>query len=218
MGIDSPVRPYAFERIFALSADDAERSPQDNALQILALKAELARHQNEAAAALAQARAEGFAAGLSHARGETAAALLMAEQSLVAGLAKLEAGFIATETRVAAAATEVAIAAGEMLAARVIVAEPCFAIDAAIGRVLTQIGFREALHVHVHPSLAEALQILIDNRGSLAQRPLSISLHAEPALPPGDAHILWDEGGLALDAAARHAAVREALGLADAIG
>lgn len=217
MSIESPTRLYSFERVFALSAASAERSPQDNALQILALQAELANHQEEAGAALIQARADGFTAGLAHARSETAAALLMTEQSLIAGLAKLEASFCATEARIAAAAAEVAMAAADLLAARALAADPALAVDAAIGRVLTQIGFRETLHVHVHPSIAEALQELIENRGSLAQRPLSIILHAEPALPPGDAHILWDEGGLSLDAAVRCAAVREALGLADAV-
>jgi len=218
MSIENPVRPYAFERIFALSADDAERSPKDHALQILTLQAELARHREAADATLAQARADGFTAGLGQARSETVAALLMTEQSLIAGFAKLEAGFCAIETRVAKAAAEVALTAADLLAARALTADPCLAIDAAIGRVLTQIGFRETLHVHVHSSLAEPLQVLIENRGSLLQRPLSIVLHPEPTLPPGDAHILWDEGGLSLDAAARHSAVREALGLAGSVG
>jgi flagellar assembly protein FliH len=214
MGVEQPVRPYAFERIFALSAADPCSNPQDQALQLLALQAELARQQEESSAALAQARADGFAAGLAQARSDTASALLMAEEALVAGIAKLEAGFLKTETRIAGAAAEVAMTAAEQLAARAIAADPCLAIDQALGRVLTQIGFRETLHIHVHPSLADALQAVIEHRGSLAQRPLSIIVHPEADLPPGDAHILWDEGGLSLDAAARNAAVREALGLA----
>lgn len=213
MGIETPIRPYAFERIFALSSTDAERSPQDQALRIVALQAEIAHHLETAGPALAKAHADGFAAGLALARGDTATAMLRAEAALVEGITRLETNFVATETRIAAAAAEVAMSAAEMLAARAIAADPCQAIDAAIGRVLGQIGFRETLHVHAHPGLVEPLQALFESRGSLAQRPLSIVLHADPAIPIGDAHILWDAGGLHLDAAARTAAVRDALGL-----
>lgn len=214
MGIDSPVRPYGFDRIFALSATDAEGSSQDHALKILALQAELDRCRDDAAAEQARTRADGFAAGLAHARADTAAGLAMAEQALVTGLARLESSFCETEARIAAVAAEVALAAADQLAARAIAADPGLALDAALGRVLSQIGFRETLHIHVHPSLTAPLQAVIENRSTLAQRPLSVILHAEPDLPPGDAHILWDEGGLSLDAAARRKAVCEALGLA----
>jgi flagellar assembly protein FliH len=212
MGIES-TRPYAFERVFEFNTLDTERGPQDQALQILSLKAELAQHLANAERALAEARAQGFAAGLEQARRERDAALVKAETMLIDGIARLEDMFVATETRVAAAATEVAMVAAEAIAARAIAADPAQAIDEAIGRVLGQIGFRESLHIHAHPSLVEPLQALIDNRVIRTQRPLAIALHADPALPLGDAHILWDAGGLHLDVAARRAAVSELLGL-----
>ena len=213
MGIEIPTRPFAFERIFDFSSIGLERSPQDLGLQILALQAEIASHVANAGPALAEARAEGFAAGLAHARSETATALLGAERSLIDGLTRLENSHQATEARVAAAAADVVMIAAEAIAARAIAADPCQAIDAAIGRVLCQIGFRETLHVHTHTGLVEPLQALIEQRKTAAQRPLSIILHADPDIPIGDAHILWDAGGLQLDAAARTAAVRAALGI-----
>jgi flagellar assembly protein FliH len=67
--------------------------------------------------------------------------------------------------------------------------------------------------MRVHPSLAEAVGTLIASRQSAEQRPLTITIHADPAVAVGDALILWDQGGLALDADARRAAVRDALAM-----
>lgn len=213
MGVDSPARPYAFDRIFAQSTIDATRTPHDLALQLHAIKAEMDQQRSDAAAELVRARADGFAAGVAQARAETAAALLSSQLALTRGIAELEAGFVATETRIAAVATEVAMAAAELLAAQAIADTPGVAIDAAVARVLAQTGFRETLHVHLHPAAAETVGMLLAARESAEQRPLTITVHEDPALAVGDAHILWDQGGLSLNAAARKAALRAALGI-----
>ena len=217
MGHENPARPYEFERVFALSAADATRNPQDLALHLMSLEAELEEYRRDTEPALQQARADGFAAGLAQARTETAAALLTAESRLASAIAALEAGFCATETRMAATAAAVCLAAAEMLAARAIAEVPTAAIDAAIARVLAQTGFRERLHVRVHPTLAVSVRALVDGRQSTEQRPLQIAVHEDDSVAVGDVHILWDEGGLSLDAAARNAAVRDALGIAAVI-
>jgi flagellar assembly protein FliH len=183
---------------------------------LLALQAELATQRRDSELALTQARADGFAAGLAQARIETAAVLVQTETALVAAIAGLETEFCATEARIAAVAADVSLAAAQLLAARAIDADPTLAIDAALARVLAQTGFREMLHLHVHPSLADALRALVAGRQSAEQRPLTITIHADAAVPVGDARILWDQGGLSLDAAARRAAVRDALGIAPA--
>lgn len=216
MGHENPTRAYAFERIFALSDSDASRSPQDIGLHLLALQAELAELRRDAEPALALARADGFAAGLAQARTETATALVQTETVLAAAIAGLETEFCLTEARIAAVAADVCLSAAELLAARAIEADPTLAIDAALGRVLSQTGFRERLHLRVHPSLAEAVETLIARRQSAEQRPLTITIHADPAVAVGDAQILWDQGGLSLDADARRVAVRDSLGLAPA--
>jgi flagellar assembly protein FliH len=214
MGHESPVRPYAFERIFALSAVDAERNPQDQALQLLALQAELDRLHIDHASELVRAREDGFAAGLAQARTDTAAALVAAETALVAGIDQLECSFTETEARMARLAADVARAAADLLAARAIGDDPNLAIDAAIARVLSQTNFRETLHVHVHPSIVAPLRDLVGARQTAEQRPLDITIHDDVTIPVGDAHIVWDQGGLSLDAEARTVAVREALGIA----
>jgi flagellar assembly protein FliH len=167
-------------------------------------------------AALARARADGFELGLAHAQTETAAALLTAEMALHVAIGQLETSFCATEARLAATAGKVCLAAAEVLAARAVDTYPVAAIDAALGRVLVQTGFRELLHLRVHPDIAAPLQALIARRQSAEQRPLAITVHEDPAVAVGDTHIVWDHGGLSLDAAVRHAAVRDALGLGPA--
>jgi flagellar assembly protein FliH len=214
MGYEPPTRAYAFERIFALSDSDASRSPQDAGLHLLALQAELAELRRGAEPALAQARADGFAAGLAQAQTETAAALVQTETTLAAAIAGLETEFCVTEARIAAVAADVCLAAAELLAASAVAADPLVAIDAALARVLAQTGFREQLHLRVHPSLADPVAALVASRQSAEQRPLMITVHADPGVAVGDAQILWDQGGLGLDAGARRAAVRDALGIA----
>ena len=203
MGHEHPTRAYAFERIFSLSDSDASRSPQDIGLHLLALQAELAT-----------LRSDGFAAGLAQARTETAEALVQTETTLIAAIAGLETEFCTTEARIAAVAANVSLAAAQLLAARAIAVDPTLAIDAALARVLAQTGFREMLHLRVHPLLADAVRALVAGRQSAEQRPLTITIHEDPAVPVGDARIMWDQGGLSLDAAARCAAVRDALGIA----
>lgn len=213
MGIDHPTRPYAFDRIFAQSAIDATRNPQDLALQLHAMQAEMDRQRDGAQTELVRARADGFASGLAQARAETAAALLSAATAVADGLDRLEALFVEAEARIAGVAADVVLTAAELLAAQAVAQTPGRAIDAAIARVLTQTGFRETLHVHVHPDGAAGLRELLAERQGAEQRPLTVTIHDDPRLPPGDANILWDQGGLSLDSSARNSAVRNALGL-----
>lgn len=213
MGLEHHARPYAFDRVFAQSARNGLRDQPDLVVQLDAIRADRDRRQGDAEAAVARARADGFAAGLAQARAEIATSLLSAETALADGLDRLEARFAETEARIAGVAAEVAMAAAELLAARAIAECPALAIDAAVGRVLSQTGFRETLHLHVHPSTGGQIRALLADRESAEQRPLAITVHDDPALAAGDANILWDQGGLSLDAAARNAAVRAALGL-----
>jgi flagellar assembly protein FliH len=105
------------------------------------------------------------------------------------------------------------MAAADLLAARAIADDPALAVDAAVARVLSQAGFRTALHVHVHPQLVAPLRDLVAAREAAEQRQLAITIHDDASLVLGDARVLWDEGGLSLDAAARRRAVSEALGI-----
>jgi flagellar assembly protein FliH len=210
---DHHTRPYRFDRIFEANLTEAPNR-RDLDLQIMTLQSELAQVRADQDEAAALGRADGFAAGLAQARGETAESVRVAALALVTGLDGLAARFAETEARMAATAADVALVAAELIAADAVAPAPALAVDAAIGRVLAQIGYREGLQVHVHPLLMAPLAALIDERQAAGQRVLALTMHADATLALGDAHIMWDKGGLSLDRAARVAAVAVALGLA----
>lgn len=204
-------KPFAFDRVFALSAVDASTGIPDLQLQLIAVQTELALTRDDRDAALMLARVDGFEAGLAQARGETATAMLAATESVGVQLQALDERFAEIEARMSSTAATVALAIGEVLAAHALAGDPLAAIDAALGRVLLQVGFREALQIHVHPALVAPLHLSIAERRSIEQRAIVLTVHADPALPLGDTRICWDQGGLSLDAAARHVAVRAEL-------
>lgn len=204
-------RPFAFDRVFALPTADA--GPRDASPETIALRVELERLKLELETAVAVARADGFEAGLAQARGETAAALLTATDALHVSIEAVEGEYAAIEARLSRVAADVAMAAAEGLAAHALAADPARAIDEAIGRVLRQVARGQELQVHVHPALLVQMEALIALRQSRDRRRLSLTLLADPALAVGDALIAWDQGGLALDAAARRAAILAELGL-----
>ncbi len=209
---DHHTSPYTFDRIFEPNGrGGASRRVLD--LHILSLQSELAQMQADRDEALALARGDGFAAGMAQARAETAEGVRVAAVALVAGLDRLAELFADTEARMAATAADAVLVAAELIAAAAIAQAPAVPVDAAIGRVLAQIGYREGLQVHVHPQLLAPLGALIEARQLDGQRQLSLTLHGDATLLPGDAHIMWDKGGLSLERAARVAAVAAALGI-----
>ena len=213
---DVRARPYAFDRVFARTLADIHTHPQDLHLQVAALQAELLQAAEDQVTETGQARVDGFAAGLAQARSECAQALLTTEAAIVKGLGLIAAQFAETEARMAAVASDVALAAGQVLAATCFKADPTGAIDKAIGRVLSQTGYREALHIHVAPAQFASVEALIAVRAASEQRRLDATVQADATVLPGDVRIVWDRGGLSLDAEARLAAVQSALALVTA--
>ncbi|WP_033921519.1 FliH/SctL family protein [Sphingomonas sp. 37zxx] len=202
-------KPFAFDRIF--STAKVEEADAVEALAVMRAERDLLQSQLETG--LVVARAEGFEAGLAQARSETAVALLAAADALHVSLEAVEEEFAAIEQRLSTVAADVAMAAAEGLAARALEADPARPIDEAIGRVLLQVARGQELRVHVHPDLLEKMEALIAERQSRDRRRLSLTLFADAALPVGDALISWEQGGLALDAAARRAAILAELDL-----
>jgi flagellar assembly protein FliH len=98
-----------------------------------------------------------------------------------------------------------------VLAARALVEMPAAAIDEAIGRALRQVARGQEIAVAVAPELVGEVERLIAVRQGGDRRHLALTVVADAALPPGDAHVHWDQGGMVLDAAARAEAVRAAL-------
>lgn len=207
------IKPFAFDRVFSMARAANGAPEQNDSERIMALTAEVDLLRSMLETNVAVARAQGFEAGLAHARGEVSAAMLAATDALHSSIEAVENEFEAVEQRTSRAAAEVAMAAAEGLAARALDADPTCAIDEAIGRVLTQVSRGQELQIRVHPSLLEATEALIDGRQSHERRRLSLLAIADPSLAVGDALISWEQGGLALNAEARRAAILTELGL-----
>lgn len=210
------IKPFAFDRVFAMQKGAQVPNAADNIETIIVLRAEIDLLKAQLETATAVARADGFEGGLAQARNETAAAMLAATDALHASIEAVEQEFEEIERRTSRAAADVALAAADGLAARALATDPALAIDDAIGRVLTQVARGQELQIRVHPALIEATEALIAGRQSRDRRRLSLTVIADDTLAIGDALISWEQGGLTLDAAARRAAILTELGLDEA--
>ncbi|MEP9359786.1 FliH/SctL family protein [Sphingomonas sp. KR3-1] len=205
------VERFGFDRIFAVPPGKGGPIGPDAALEVATLRAELALLRSEQEAALTLARAQGYEAGLAQARAEREVALLSAVDALQAGIEGIDAQFGAVSERVTGEATEVALAAAELIAGRALEVAPGVAIDEALGRVLGQVARGTELQIRVHPDLMEDIEGRIADRQSRDRRKLNLTVVPDATIAVGDARIGWEEGGLALDAEARRAAVAEEL-------
>jgi flagellar assembly protein FliH len=207
-----PIAKFRFDRVFgAGDAGNDNAAGADVAARAAILQAELDLMRDERDRAIDLARAEGYEAGLADARAERETATLAAVDALQASVEMLgeQIDDIAKASR--ADAAELALAAAELIAAKAIEAAPAAAIDDAIGRVLKQVARGTHLAVRVNPELRPEMERLVEERIASDRRKLSIQIFSDASLAPGDALVAWDEGGLALDAAARRAAIAEEL-------
>ena len=207
------IQPFAFERIFLQSAARTEARSEPHTLQseIDGLRAQLERIELEREAALAEARNEGYEAGLAHARSEREAAMLAAVDALQAGVEQISEEVDTAVARTTAEAAELALAAADLIAARALEAAPTAAIDAALGRLLGELGRNPNLVISVHTDLVEEMERLVAGRQEGERRRMFLHVVADETMAVGDALITWQEGGLRLDAEARRQAVREEL-------
>lgn len=211
-----PIKPFGFDRIFRL-ADAAPATVGDGGdvaehIEIIQnLRADIARMRTEHEAELARARADGFSAGQYQARSERETALLAAVDALQGLFDDVETRLVATEQAAARDAAQVALSAAELLAGHAVAVDPTRAIDEALGRVLRQVQRGTQIGVRIHPTLAEEMERRVVERQAGDRRKLSIAILADETVLPGDAHIVWEEGGLTVDAEARQAAVRAEL-------
>ena len=206
------IRPFAFDRVFAVVPGAmSEHGADDLRLQVAALEAEMDRLRLEQETALVLARAEAFEAGLKQAREERDTALLAATDALHGAIEALDRQMDTLARDLTRDATEVALAAADVLAGRALELDAGAAIDEAIGRVLKQVPRGQELYVRVGPPMVEAVEALVAARQGRDRRRLNLHVVPDEALALGDALIAWDEGGLALDATARAAAVRAEL-------
>lgn len=210
------VKPFGFDRVFHFSGGEEPAKVTEEPPQLLdqveALQERIAAIEEAHRVELGRARADGFAAGLDQARRDREAAVLAAADAIHAAIEQIDLRLdwaIEAMTTDAAAA---ALAAAEALAGHAIDHVPARAIDEALDRVLRQVARGTALTVKVHPDLVDVIEQQALARANRDRRKLAISVIADAATPPGDAEILWEEGGLTVSMAARRAAVLAEIG------
>lgn len=200
------VRPFAFDRVFSAAAETA-RDAAFLATRVAELELQLAQLSQDGVAQLMRARAEGYQEAIEQVRGERELALLAATDALQAAIEALDARWGALETEVARQGAELALDAADYLAGRELARAPAPAIEAAIGRALRQVRRGHPIVVRVHPELVADIERRVADRQAEDRRRLDLAVVGDPAVPLGDARLCWDEGSLALDAAARRDAV-----------
>lgn len=205
------VRPFAFDRVFAVTPPGATKDAESLRLEVEHLELEVMRIKRDMEAQVALARAEAFQAAVEQVRAERDQALLAATDALQAELERLDDRFHELELRVARQGGEVALAAADHLAARALEQAPGAAIDAAIGRALRQVRRGQPITVRVHPDYLDDIEALVTDRQTRDRRRLNLTIVGDSALAPGDARLEWENGGLALDAEARRDAVAREL-------
>ncbi|TFI59629.1 flagellar assembly protein FliH [Sphingomonas parva] len=213
MASASHIKPFAFERVFAQAPAIADARPDPLQLQAEAesLRAQIERLELEREMALSQARQDGYEAGLAFARSEREAAMLAAVDALQAGVEQIAEEVDAAVAKTTAEAAELALAAADLIAGRALAAAPVETIDAALGRVLEQLGRNPKLQIRVHTSLVEEMERMIAARQAGDRRRMFLHVAGDDTLALGDTLITWDGGGLRLEAEARRDAVREEL-------
>ena len=170
------IKPFAFDRDFALATSRREGlAALDLELEVQSLQAEIERMKLDHASALARSRADGFEAGLVHARSDLDAALLAAVDAVNASLENVEEELSAITRATNRSATEVAFAAADLMAGRAIARAPEEAIDAALGSVLQQIGRGPRIQIRVNASLVERMEELIAERASRERRRMTLT-------------------------------------------
>lgn len=210
------IKPFGFDRVFRFGSAPEEEplpvAPGELHAQIAALQERIEEMRRNEETALLRARAEGVTQGLAQARSERAEAMLSATDALHAALDELSGRWEEESDRIAHEAAEVALGAAEMIAGHAIRQEPARAIDEALGRALRQVARGTALLVRVHPDSLEDVERLVAGRRAGERRALDITVVADEAVAPHDAHVVWSDGGLIVDAGARRAAVLRELG------
>lgn len=209
------VKPFRFNTEFAATPFPEDGPITEGSLAMAALRAEMEALRADHAIMLAKVRAEAELEGLARARSERDQAVLEASMMLHAQWEAFEETRDAIIEQLRSEACTLARAIGETLAARALEEAPAEAIDAAIGRMLSQIARGQEVLINVHPDLVSEIEARIANRQTYDRRKLNLVVQADDTLPPGDAHLRWNGGGLMLDAEERAQAIRaelEALG------
>ena len=170
----------------------------------------------EHAAALAEAEARGYRAGVNaaeaHARTEVERRLALAFERIAGGVEQLRASLKRVEDTFEAEAVEVALAVGRKLAADLIEKEPFAEITALADQCFREMISAPHIVVRVNTELysdaKQRLEEIARARGFEGR----LVVMSEGDIAPGDCRIEWADGGLKRDRAATEAAIADAVG------
>jgi flagellar assembly protein FliH len=170
----------------------------------------------EHAAALAEAEARGYRAGVNAAevpaRTEAERRLVLAFERIAGGVEQLRASLKRVEDTFEAEAVEVALAVGRKLAADLIEKEPFAEITALADQCFREMISAPHIVVRVNTELysdaKQRLEEIARARGFEGR----LVVMSEGDIAPGDCRIEWADGGLKRDRAATEAAIADAVG------
>jgi len=170
----------------------------------------------EHAAALAEAEARGYRAGVNaaevQARTEAERRLVLAFERIAGGVEQLRASLKRVEDTFEAEAVEVALAVGRKLAADLIEKEPFAEITALADQCFREMISAPHIVVRVNTELysdaKQRLEEIARARGFEGR----LVVMSEGDIAPGDCRIEWADGGLKRDRAATEAAIADAVG------
>jgi flagellar assembly protein FliH len=170
----------------------------------------------EHAAALAEAEARGYRAGMNaaeaQARTEAERRLALAFERIAGGVEQLRASLKRVEDTFEAEAVEVALAVGRKLAADLIEKEPFAEITALADQCFREMISAPHIVVRVNTELysdaKQRLEEIARARGFEGR----LVVMSEGDIAPGDCRIEWADGGLKRDRAATEAAIADAVG------
>jgi flagellar assembly protein FliH len=170
----------------------------------------------EHAAALAEAEARGYRAGMNaaeaQARTEAERRQALAFERIADGVEQLRASLKHVENRFEAEAVEVALAVGRKLAADLIAKEPFAEITALADQCFREMISAPHIVVRVNTELysdaKQQLEEIARARGFEGR----LVVMSEPDIAAGDCRIEWADGGLKRDRAATEAAIADAVG------
>lgn len=170
----------------------------------------------EHAAALAEAEARGYRAGMNaaeaQARTEAERRQALAFERISNGVEQLGQSLKQVEDRFEAEAVEVALAVGRKLAADLIANEPFAEITALADQCFREMISAPHIVVRVNTELysdaKQRLEEIARARGFEGR----LVVMSEGDIAPGDCRIEWADGGLKRDRAATEAAIADAVG------
>jgi len=170
----------------------------------------------EHAAALAEAEARGYRAGVNaaevQARTEAERRLVLAFERIAGGVEQLRASLKRVEDTFEAEAVEVALAVGRKLAADLIEKEPFAEITALADQCFREMISAPHIVVRVNTELYSDAKQRLEEISRARGCECRLVVMSEVDIAPGDCRIEWADGRLKRDRAMTEAAIAEAVG------